>query len=353
MKFNFSPPKAIDTNTNDNTINENNDNNDKIGSSNNSDPIINNFGFESYSKVNPFAAAMSAIANKTNPFAIAIANASGNNNSSSLLKSDSQSIPKSDDKKPPFLTELTIPSPKSPKINPFASTSPSSNPFMKIVESKEKLWDSVANEASKPATTTTETSTDTSSTIENNEKFAANDDDEGENPEEDLTKPNTIYKTYEMPENVVTETGEEHEKCKLQLRAKLYRLDVKDSKDAVESSKKSGEWLEVGVGPIKILETLEDDERQRTSRVVMRREGEKKGGQGTKLLLNALLKSYSSVTKAGDKMFRLACINAALDQTNSNTTTLNTYLIKTKFTQEADDLYELMKSIIDRTKPSS
>ena len=84
----------------------------------------------------------------------------------------------------------------------------------------------------------------------------------------------------------------------------------------------------------------------------MRREGEKKGGQGTKLLLNALLKSYSSVTKAGDKMFRLACINAALDQTNSNTTTLNTYLIKTKFTQEADDLYDLMKEIIDRSKPS-
>jgi E3 SUMO-protein ligase RanBP2 len=268
---------------------------------------------------------------------------------------------KVEEKKPLLLTELTIPSPKSPKINPFASTSPSSNPFMKIVESKEKLWDSVANEASKPATTatsssttstTTTTVTDASNTVTTDANTADNDDGEGgDDPEEDQTKPNTIYKTYEMPENVVIETGEENEKCKLQLRAKLYRLDVKDSKDVDDSSKKSGEWIEVGVGPIKILETLEDDESQRTSRIVMRREGEKKGGQGTKLLLNTLIKSYSSVTKAGDKMFRLACINAALDQTNTNTTTLSTYLIKTKFTQEADDLYDLMKTIIDRSKP--
>lgn len=35
---------------------------------------------------------------------------------------------------------LSVPSPRSPKANPFSSPSPAHNPFMTIVESKDDLW---------------------------------------------------------------------------------------------------------------------------------------------------------------------------------------------------------------------
>lgn len=399
--FNFNISKSIDAGTllipanaaddkpiNENKINDDNnkDNNDKSDSNNKSDNNTNtlmpikSFGFESYSKINPFTTALSAIANKTDPFAIAT-------NSKNITHIN---VETTIEKKPSSLSELDIPSPKSPKVNPFASTSPSNNPFMKMVTGKEKLWDQFATEASKSSTTSVNTddgivATHAKDSAEDkesdNDDDVEKDEDPGkDDPEAEQTKSTTVYKTYEMPENVVTETGEENEKCKLQLRVKLYRLNIDENND----SKKSVDWVEVGVGPIKILQTLEDDESQRSSRIVMRREGEKKSGQGTKLLLNALLKSYTSIAKAGEKMFRLTCINAALEETNTiastttiastdtNTNTtinsitdpindttniktnpLTTYLIKTKLTQESDNLYDTIQEIINVSKIST
>ncbi|KAJ1425068.1 hypothetical protein B484DRAFT_93911 [Ochromonadaceae sp. CCMP2298] len=41
---------------------------------------------------------------------------------------------------------LVLPSPKSPKTNPFSSPSPAHNPFMSIVENNEDLWRSMAHD---------------------------------------------------------------------------------------------------------------------------------------------------------------------------------------------------------------
>jgi len=385
----------IQTNADNKTINENksNDNNknnnDNSNINNNSDNNtimpIKSFGFESYSNINPFTTAFSAIANKTDPFAIASSSKNfsdlSKNKSNIIVETTNSNTSNTNEKKKSSLSELDIPSPKSPKVNPFASTSPSNNPFMKMVENKEIIWEKTTSTSSSTdgIAATTKDKIEEKESDNDDDDDAEKDDDTGNDPETEQTKASTVYKTYEMPENVITETGEENELCKLQLRGKLYRLNI----DEINDSKKSVDWVEVGVGPIKILQTLEDDESQRTSRIVMRREGEKKSGQGTKLLLNALLKSYTSITKAGEKMFRLTCINAALEEntinatttnsitdvindttsshTNTNTTTTNnntniktnpltTYLIKTKLTQESDNLYDTIEEIINKSK---
>ena len=134
----------------------------------------------------------------------------------------------------------------------------------------------------------------------------------GDDPEEDLT-PATFGKTYQL-QGAPVPTGEEGEECLIQVRAKLYRLaqsapraasssptaDVKDGGEAnahPPAPSGPGEWLEVGVGPARLLKkrASETDSKACNSnaaheesenavatnklRVVMRRE-EKKGGQG-------------------------------------------------------------------------
>jgi len=79
-------------------------------------------------------------------------------------------------------------------------------------------------------------------------------------------------------------------------------------------------------------------------RLVMRRESSR-GGPGTKVLLNASIKSYVTVAKVGDKMFRMTCI--CTKDENSSELAPATFLFKTKSTAEADDLYEEIKSIVD------
>lgn len=69
---------------------------------------------------------------------------------------------------------------------------------------------------------------------------------------------------------------------------------------------------------------------------------------GTKLLLNAALKNYVTVTKAGDKMFRLFCLG--LKEENSTTFAPATYLFKLKNNEEADSIYNAIKSAVEITK---
>lgn len=129
----------------------------------------------------------------------------------------------------------------------------------------------------------------------------------GEDPEEDLT-PATFGKIYTLAGGPII-TGEEGEECIFEVRTKLYRLSYnnplptpsstenKDDNDSIKdgcSSKEdasknnvTSEWIEIGVGPARLLKSLPLPETADTPssqkqkvRIVMRRE-EKKGGHGT------------------------------------------------------------------------
>jgi len=133
-------------------------------------------------------------------------------------------------------------------------------------------------------------------------------------------------KTYAMVGGPLL-TGEEGETCLLQVRAKLFKLvtkvpekpdsDEEDNSNDADAGKKkttaaaavaaaSGpattqvkEWSEVGVGPLRILQA-KDGGATGAARIVMRRE-ERKGGAGTKVILNAKIKAYSSAVVQGEK----------------------------------------------------
>jgi hypothetical protein len=65
---------------------------------------------------------------------------------------------------------------------------------------------------------------------------------------------------------------------------------------------------------------------------------------GTKLLLNVALKSYVTIVKAGDKVFRISCMS--LKDENSSELVPTTYLFKTKSTQELEILFNEVKRIV-------
>ncbi|GMH96248.1 hypothetical protein TrST_g8452 [Triparma strigata] len=88
--------------------------------------------------------------------------------------------------------------------------------------------------------------------------------------------------------------GEESEQCVLQLRIKTFRLTTaRDLEKAppTETSqsvpKKVGEWKEMGIGPIRVLQPPSSSSTTHV-RLVQRRETTP-GGQGTKVLLNCTI----------------------------------------------------------------
>lgn len=115
-------------------------------------------------------------------------------------------------------------------------------------------------------------------------------------------------KICDLPDDVVLKTGEEDEECLYEIRCKLYRWNQNSGKaSAIEQSHhviqsindqqedQKGRWVEVGVGPLRILErriavsTSVDESsstesplvspKKNATRVVMRRE-DRKGGPG-------------------------------------------------------------------------
>ena len=97
------------------------------------------------------------------------------------------------------------------------------------------------------------------------------------------------------------------------------------------------EWVEVGTGPIRVLRPSKEknpsdpDSASTTStkslcpRVVMRRECQP-GGQGTKLILNELLREHTAVSKVGDKAVRLTVVSM-----HDEKAVPVSYLLKTKY----------------------
>ena len=109
----------------------------------------------------------------------------------------------------------------------------------------------------------------------------------------------------------------------MQLRVKLFRLSVDKSSisgaaaaagggggagggaggSSVDSAAASSEWVGVGTGPVKVLSSGGDG--AAAYRIVMRRE-EKKGGLGSKLILNARLQELNAVERLGASIFASA-----------------------------------------------
>ena len=212
---------------------------------------------------------------------------------------------------------------------------------------------------------------------ENNENNANNDDDEISPLSPSLPKC-----------TVPVSNGEENEKCRFNIRAKLYKLvRVVDSQQSntngnfsigasegivpsvppaskigfditntsstfnnkadenvtttsennhnketssLPQDEKKMEWKEVGIGPLRILEG-ESSENHHHVRLVQRRESTP-GGSGTKLILNLPLRNECKVTRKSDKCVFLAAFEVIMDAVQND-------VIETKDTE--DDSNEL------------
>lgn len=180
---------------------------------------------------------------------------------------------------------LVLPSPKSPKANPFSSPSPAHNPFMTIVDNNDDLWKSMANdkltadEAAKSSvfgdskgkkspvyksaffggnsnqssfSSVTSSALAAGTSVFGSSSFGAStsatgaaddevedDAEEGGDDNDGDGSPSNAHasmKIISLPENVKLVTGEEDDQCLLQLRSKLYRLNANISSAVLAST---------------------------------------------------------------------------------------------------------------------
>mmetsp|Transcript_10829 Transcript_10829/g.16158 ORF Transcript_10829/g.16158 Transcript_10829/m.16158 type:complete len:326 (+) Transcript_10829:60-1037(+) len=138
-----------------------------------------------------------------------------------------------------------------------------------------------------------------------------NDDESGEANFFSQVKPSDIPGLKDPKELI---NGEEDENIIFQTRAKLFKLN-------------SSDWVELGVGPLKILE------KNKSNRIVMRREL-KQGGPGMQLILNIALKGKANITA---NAVRLVVTGPSKEDTT-------TYLIRTKLLEDATSLYDFIRN---------
>lgn len=225
-------------------------------------------------------------------------------NATKILQSEGGSFGKGFGSKhsiPPII----IPSPKSPKNNPFSSTSPVHNPFVTIVEGNDDLWSFVKKDRPQEHKTEIVGEDELSSKrqkISTEVDISLNSDNQ--QPEKCDTLEANILPRVEEAKTQTTEnnsvffspvpqiTGEESDECLLHFRVKLYKLKqnlILDSDDVERKANSNDmEWIEIGVGPLKVLQENKSDEITKKSRLVMRRE-DKKGGIGRYILLLSTL----------------------------------------------------------------
>ena len=170
---------------------------------------------------------------------------------------------------------LGVNSPKSPKPNPFSSPAPAHNPFISFTDEKSSIWGSLSSANASTSEPTTTAPTDEKTNGENGES-----DKNETGHETSPTKPEV---------SVDVDNGEKGEECIFQLRAKLFRLSTpekgpEDDKDTNKDADAKAEWVEVGIGPLRVLESTEEDVSSKY-RLVMRRENQP-GGQGGILYCN-------------------------------------------------------------------
>lgn len=155
---------------------------------------------------------------------------------------------------------LTLPSPRSPKHNPFSSKSPVHNPFVTIVQTQDELYQAIVQNKSgengdkkdkTPESSPKNKSEESKEENENNkEKEKGNDDEnekeddeqDGDQEQEESSSPSDRpYKI--VPVTTLTETvlpsGEENETCLYKGRAKVYRFKTNDDNKDPDTPKGS------------------------------------------------------------------------------------------------------------------
>lgn len=274
-------------------------------------------GFAAYSKINPFAigvtSSFGSVSSNGGGFG-AVSSSSGAtaaSNPFAALGKATTGFGKQSWLEGKNLT-LTLPSPKSPKHNPFSTPSPVHNPFVTIVnQSQDELWKAMAqnkqlentnsnhshdkkNSFRSSSTTTDEVEPAENAPEERKDdehpakrvKSTSTDNDEEANgggggsdkeSDTDSPKPAPVFKASIHLSETVVVSGEEEENCLYQGRAKLYRFKINEvSKGEGENKESSApslgkytplspslnlhrfttekaEWCEIGTGPIKIL----------------------------------------------------------------------------------------------------
>ncbi|CAM6001658.1 unnamed protein product [Sphagnum balticum] len=239
----------------------------------------------------------------------------------------------------------TTPSPKSP--NPFSNPSPAQNPFMTFVDSKTNLWSTVAGAAaagSSAAPTQPAHHFPTSATPlfkRSVETFTNADSDQ-----RDLKRSKSDGSEFAKNDNSQEEDGNAAvENGLLDPEDDITTVKVLLSTRSKISQSGSSNSLEPNV-----TETEKEFVAPDTVAVITKNEDTTTnrghdGHTGTKLLLNVALKSYVTIVKAGDKMFRLTCMTFKDD--TSTELTACTFLFKTKTNEEADTLFGVIKDAID------
>ena len=91
-------------------------------------------------------------------------------------------------------------------------------------------------------------------------------------------------------------------------------------------------WAEAGIGPLRVLYCAD----KKRARLVMRRESER-GGQGTKVILNALLGSYTKCSVLAEKNIKVSCVD-------SDQKAPATYLIRVAAAEKARELLGAIES---------
>lgn len=225
-----------------------------------------------------------------------------------------------------------------------------------------------------PAATTT-----TSATAGAGAGAQEDEDGAAEAQSEEHTMHTAYGKTYAMVGGPVL-TGEENENCLLQVRAKLFKLSVTVPAlvDSDEDDERNGgaaeekdndkdkgkehlEWAEVGVGPLRVLKAKDGS----AARLVMRRE-DKKGGQGTKVILNIKIREYTSARKQGEKALCVSTfvpITAAADAAGAGAASESTesaaagagplpisYMLRCKLASETSQLASAIEEEIKGAK---
>jgi hypothetical protein len=127
------------------------------------------------------------------------------------------------------------------------------------------------------------TDVDQSLSSDNDQLVKCDSHESNELPRVDETNKQSVENNSIFFSPVPQITGEESDECLLHYRVKLYKLkqNLSHLSDNLEGKGNSNdmEWIEIGVGPLKVLQESKSDESSKKSRLVMRRE-DKKGGIG-------------------------------------------------------------------------
>lgn len=152
-------------------------------------------------------------------------------------------------------------------------------------------------------------------------------------------------------EETVKEIKEENSSSSDKKILSSFDGSEKDTATKVALTNKRLEWIEVGTGPVRFLQTsirsLESNDEAGVmvyeSRVVMRRESQP-GGAGTKLLLNLLLRAgVVSVAKIAERAVRLTCVEGD----DGGKAKPVSFLLKTQQAQEADKIVSTVNTLLE------